>query len=152
MKKRILSLLGLTMVLVLGFACTGCSNEKEDTENKVEEEESIDIETFSDFAEFESIDWAKIGKYKVNKVNDENTKNGVYSLLYSSDETANDILNYFEGMLGDTENYSRVDVPNMGGSIKGTIHGHGITLTVINEDEAFTLVTFYSYDESYIAN
>jgi hypothetical protein len=159
MKKRIISLLVLTMVLVLGFTFTGCSDDTadaaDDTTNAedVEADDAITAENvYADFADFESIDWAKIGKYKVDELYTETTQNGVYTLGYESNTSPDKILDYYDGMLIGSKNYLRKDIPTIGGMLKGTINGHGITISVQDDDSGeLTIVEFYSYDASYVA-
>ena len=159
MKKKVIFL--LTASMVLGLTFTGCSNIKEkveevskfkdDIEDNIEEvvklkddiveiidTEVIDGDNISDSddekGKFTSDIWGEIAKYKVDNIIEEKPNSGVYILAYISKEKTEELVNYFDDLLKDTEGYDLREVTEketiIDGYLNGTINGASVIVAV----------------------
>jgi hypothetical protein len=84
---------------------------------------------------------------------------GVFTLVYDNQLSADEILYNYDKMLRGSKHYLRINIPDKGAIIKGTIYGHKVMILVKKEipDQNQlgvsykSFVKIYSYDESYIS-
>lgn len=81
--------------------------------------------------------------YKASEVVEENEEDKCIEIKYHTEEDVDDVIEYFETLLKDTEGYMLVDVPGLkGGIIEGSVSGYSGNVT-IEKKSGFTEVSFY---------
>lgn len=78
--------------------------------------------------------WGEIAKYKVDNIIEEKSNSGVYILAYISKEETANLVDYFDELLKETEEYSCKKVTEketiIDGYLRGTINGNSIIVAV----------------------
>lgn len=158
MKRKIMIL--LITIMAVGSIFTGCSKEKENTE-QASNTEVIDGDKVPDKTpdktsdskgedkQMVTGDWKTLNKFKVENIIEESTNAGVYGLKYDSKEKTENIVKYYSGLMKETPNYFIQEMPGgVGAMIKGTLDGNKITISITyNKDSDITLVESYSVAE-----
>lgn len=111
--------------------------EEDEVEEEIDEDESESQEETDEDEEQEETDedaesnvWGEIAKYEVESIIEEKTNSNAYILAYISKEETASLVDYFDEMLKDTEDYSCKKVTTIAAYFTGTIDGNSIIVAV----------------------